>query len=173
VDASKVWPILAASSSTATAILVGVVVYLTWHHGREGHALQVEMAASLESVRRQVEANAASTWLDSKSVINNCYADNSNVTCTVTNVRRDPITTCLRGKLTQKKEGGVSMHSLVICTGRLEPRQTRTTAAPWMGGFARDLCYSTDRWGNDVLDWQACSFTTESVDLRTLESEGI
>ena len=164
--------------TTQTVTAVGVVVISlaigasTWILAREARALRAENTAAVEGVRRQLDAAKTSRWVSLEATVNNCYADNTNVVCTVTNVLNEAITTCVQGRLTQKKASGVKLLSLTICTGRLGPRETRNLTAPWLGGFARDICHSSDGSGHEYLDWQACDFMTDAVDLPALELAG-
>jgi hypothetical protein len=169
VDASKVWSTASGVGSALSAILLGLLSVATWKNGQASQRSLAEQASALEALRREIKSTTASTWLDAQETAHNCYADNTSVTCTVTNLRDEPITTCLAGKLAQKKAGGVTLSSLTVCTGRLGPRETRTATAPWVGGFARDICHSVDRWGNLVLDWEACRFGAEPVKLSVAE----
>lgn len=86
--------------------------------------------------------------------------DRSTVTCTFTNVGRTPIRTCSRGKLSLKDDPKLAMESVVMCTGRLNTTETKVVTAPWLQGFADDLCYSEGTLGKS-LDWSKCEFSTE------------
>lgn len=169
MDVSKGSQIVSSVATVTAALGILFLAWVGWNGLKETKAGLSGHTAALDSIRKQLEKSSASTWVGANDTVNNCYADNSSVTCTVTNMRGEAITTCLRGKLAQKKATGVALSSLVICTGRLGPRETKSTAAPWVGGFARDICHSTDRWGNEVLDWEACTFTTEPVDVAAPE----
>jgi hypothetical protein len=57
-----------------------------------------------------------------------------------------------------------------MCTGRLAGRSSIVISAPWVGGFAKDLCSKEERFGS-VLDWEQCSFTTEGVDIPAIEAK--
>lgn len=161
MDASRGWLIASAIGSSLTAAFVAAVGWLHWQATQAAQGRHAELRGLLTEVRDLQRAAAKSTWVASDDLTHNCHANDSGVTCTVTNLHPEAVTTCLRGKLAQKKASGATLNSLVICTGWLGPRDTRTVSAPWVGGFAKDLCNSTDRWGNQVLDWEACNFTTE------------
>lgn len=136
-------------------------------HNRDAEHLDAritEVNASVARVEHEVEQQRASTWVAANGVLHNCLATNDSATCTVTNVRDEPITTCVRGVLTKRDGGRAPLSSLPMCTGRLGPRETRTISVPWSGGFARDLCSKKSFYG-ETLDWQQCDFSTEPVDL--------
>ena len=164
--ARDTFQVVAAVGILLVPVAIGVS---TWTLVRESRAGRAENLAAAEMIKKQFEFERASTWLRLEDTVSNCYADNTSVTCTVTNVRNEAITTCLEGKLTQKKASGVKLLSLVICTGRLGPRETRNASAPWLGGFAKDVCHSSDGNGHEYLDWQACDFSASAVDLPALE----
>jgi hypothetical protein len=158
--------VLTMIGAMLTPAVVGAATWGLLHNDAE---IQAKQTAAIEALRRQVEQSQSAQWVDARSTAHNCYADNSNVSCTITNPGTEAITTCIVGKLKQKKASGVSLSSLVMCTGRLGPRETRNVSSPWTGGFARDICNSADRWGNEVLDWAACSFDVEGVGLPAIE----
>jgi len=79
-----------------------------------------------------------------------------------TNTSPRAVSTCFRGKL-MKNKGEGHLKSLDACTGRLEPNSSTTVVAFWTGGFARDLCFTRNGWGHEVLDFDACAFDVESV----------
>jgi len=141
-----------------------------WILLRNDAIAQAKQTAAIDGLRHELEKSRSSVWVDSSNTVHNCYADNSSITCTVTNVREDAITTCLVGKLSQKKASGVSLSSLIMCTGRVGPRETRNISSPWSGGFARDICNSADRGGISMLDWQACNFSIEAVGIPALDA---
>jgi hypothetical protein len=159
--------VLTMIGAMLTPIAIGVSAWLLLRSGDTAHAKQI---AAIDALRHQFEQSRSSVWVDAGSTAHNCYADNASISCTVTNIREEAITTCLMGKLSQRKASGVSLSSLVMCTGQLGPRETRNVSSPWTGGFARDICNSLDHWGNSILDWQACNFNIEAVGIPALEA---
>lgn len=123
-------------------------------------------AALVFRVEQRMKAQAATQWVDSGAVEHTCYANRSDVTCTFTNRGAGPITTCVQGTLAPKGAGGVTLQSLTLCSGRLGPLETKSVAAPWIGGFADDLCYETNQFGSKNLDWSKCNFSTGPEDLK-------
>ena len=93
----------------------------------------------------------------------NCQATNSEINCSTTNRGVEPVQTCVRGKLSKKQANAIAVYSLPLCTGRLGQFETRTLSAPWKGAFAKDLSSSKTAYGNEILDWDECDFTTEPV----------
>lgn len=164
------------SCTTGVALVAGLVLaWRAYEHESEIARDQLTRLTAVESdiahVRDDVSAERTSKWVDAKNAVFSCLATNTEATCTVTNVRDEAITTCVKGVLTRKKATGLSLESLPMCTGRLGARETRTVSVPWKGGFARDLCTSKNPYGgSDVFDWDACDFVTEPVDVRSLES---
>ncbi|MBX3186554.1 MAG: hypothetical protein KF819_06050 [Labilithrix sp.] len=122
-----------------------------------------EVKSGVAAVEKELVQQRTSVWVSAKEVLYNCLASNDQATCTVTNMREDPITTCVRGVLTKREASGASLSSLPMCTGRLAPRETRTVSVPWSGGFARDLCSKKTYYG-ETLDWEQCRFNTEPVE---------
>lgn len=133
------------------------------------------MLARIDNETRHVDAvllelrsaNAPGAWVPSGQVANNCMSDRTTVTCTFTNLSDKPISTCVRGKLFQKAAPGVKLDSLVMCTGRLNPTESRVVTGPWLGGFADDICYKQNDFGK-LLDWSKCEFDSGPVDLPTI-----
>lgn len=113
------------------------------------------------------KANGNGAWVKVQEVHHNCYTDRTNVTCTFTNLSDRDVQTCTQGTLRQKEAVGVKLESVVICTGRLRPGETRSVSAPWVGGFADDICFKENAYGK-TLDWGKCSFDTEPYDLPTV-----
>lgn len=91
-----------------------------------------------------------------------CNASNHSAECMLTNTSSRAISTCFRGKLIKKKGDG-DLKSLTACSWRMEPNSTKVVTALWSGGFARDICFSKNGWGHEVLDFDACAFEIESV----------
>jgi hypothetical protein len=134
---------------------------------REGNAQNEktlgELRSAIADVGARVDAASAAELVDLKKTRFNCYADNTEMTCTITNMTDKPLTTCLRGKLAQKDAAGVTMASIPVCTGRIPPLTTRTLTSPWSGGFAKDMCHNAIGY----LDWGACTFTSEPFDPKS------
>jgi len=145
-------------------ILIGVFGYLLHSQAQQHGATIAAMSAQLSELNTMVTFGETSAWVDLKNVEHNCVASNNEASCTFTNGKAIPVTTCARARLTKKEATGIKLESLPMCTGRLGPRETKTVSAPWVGGFAKDACSSSGRFG-EVLDWSACNFTTDGVDL--------
>lgn len=117
--------------------------------------------------------NTPSYWVNADLLTHNCHAGNSGIECTFTNTDEIDAITCLRGILSQKKANWVKIKSLPICTGKIKPQHTVTISSPWVGGFAKDICFSTNRLDMRVLDWEACNFIAEPIEkakLRTISN---
>lgn len=99
-----------------------------------------------------------------KDVLHDCSADNSDVTCTFTNPHDKAIVTCFVG--TAERTGStISVHTIVACTGRMEPRSTSTVRVPFEGARVSHIC---PRDGYPSLpDWDKCEFR---VSLPTNEN---
>jgi hypothetical protein len=162
------WPAISAVASVLAVPALGgglFLIHRTAHEMREGREQE---AHSLASIRDEVRAAQASTLVDLMATPHTCLANNSETTCTVTNPTSAPISTCFRGTITQKKARGVHLSSMVGCTGRIGPYESRTVSVPWSGGFARDVCSSTNRFGTEMLDWEQCEFTQDHVENDAL-----
>lgn len=157
------------ATTVAAALAVGLSGVLVWRvlvlEGSQ-RLRAVEQDEKLSLIQEQLEqANGVGTWVAVQDVHHNCYTDRTNVTCTFTNLREQPVQTCTRGMLRQKEAAGIKLESVVICSGRLQPGETRTVFGPWVGGFADDVCYSEKPYVGKSLDWSQCAFTSEPFDL--------
>lgn len=150
--------------AAVSPIIIGVFGYLLHKQAEQQGATMAAMSAQLGELSAVVSFGETSSWLDAKVVPHNCVANNNEASCTFLNQRTIPITTCARATIAKKEAAGVKLESMPMCTGRLGPRETKTVSAPWVGGFAKDVCSSNGRFG-EVLDWSACNFTTDGVDL--------
>jgi hypothetical protein len=117
----------------------------------------------LRSIDDAERARSAATFVTPDKTEINCIATNNEVTCSATNRAAAAVQTCVRGKLAKKQANALAVYSLPLCTGRLGQFETRTISAPWKGAFAKDLCNSKTAYGNELLDWNECDFTTEPV----------
>lgn len=162
------WGAVAAAAGVLTLFAVGTLVYL---QVRTHDALiaRIDNATKhVDAVLVEIrDANAPAPWVASQQVHHNCLSDRSDVTCTFTNLSEMPISTCVRGLLTQKGAPGVKLESLILCTGKLNPGETRAVSGPWSGGFADDICFKQNDFGKS-LDWSKCVFDSEPVDLPSL-----
>jgi hypothetical protein len=113
------------------------------------------------------DANAPGVWVPTAQVSNNCITDRTTVTCTFTNLSETAVSTCTRGRLVQKGAPGVKLESLIMCTGKLHPAESRVVTGSWLGGFADDICFKQNEFGKS-LDWSKCEFDSAPVDLPTL-----
>ena len=162
------WPAIAALSGVLTLAAVGTLIYLELRTHDAVLARIDNDTKHIDAVLLELRsANAPGAWISSKEVANNCMTDRSTVTCTFTNLSDKPISTCVRGKLFQKAAPGVKLDSLVMCTGRLNPTESRVVTGPWIGGFADDICYKQNDYGK-LLDWSKCEFDSGPVDLPTI-----
>ena len=119
---------------------------------------------AIKAMEAAISSSSRGELVDAKELVPNCVGENFMASCTLTNLSNRPVATCIRSRLSQKRASGVELKSQVLCSGRIGPLETKTISGPWIGGAARDICNSTDRFGNEVLDWQACNFTNEAVD---------
>ncbi len=162
------WGVL--SGSVAGVLFAGFVGWALWDlraQAIRGTAELVqanEHAAALLAEARVL--NALPRWSEPNKVINNCIATRSEVSCTFTNSDNVPVATCVKGQLTPKEAAGVTLRSLSLCSGRLMPAETRTVSAPWLGGFADDICYRESGYGKN-LDWSKCNFDTNVSDMAS------
>jgi hypothetical protein len=162
------WLPIAAVAGVLTLGAVGTLIYL---QVRTHDA----MLARVDNVTKHVDAvllelrnaNAPPKWMPQNEVHNDCYTDRTNVSCTFTNLGETPVTTCTRGKLSQKAAPGIKLETVIMCTGKLYPAETRVVVGPWVGGFADDVCYKQNDFGKS-LDFSKCVFDNETIDLPTL-----
>lgn len=122
-----------------------------------------KMDEHLRAIDEMGKARSTATFVGLDKIELNCLATNNEITCFATNRTGDAMQTCLRGKLAKKQANALAVYSLPLCTGRLEQFETRTISAPWKGAFAKDLCNSKSAYGNELLDWNECDFTTEPL----------
>lgn len=156
--------VLTMVGALLTPIVVGASVLQQYYIAEE----QVKQTAAIAELRHQIEQGQTARWVDADNIVHNCLANNSDVSCTITNQTEEAVETCVVGKLKQTEGGDSSLSSLVICTGRLAPHETKNLSSPWLHGFAKDICHSTDRFGDKVLDWSVCRFSSEGVSSSAL-----
>jgi hypothetical protein len=163
------WPLrLAVVALVAGVAASGFACWVLWDLRDRSVAILLELENSkrttADAVRELRTLTSAPKWEDESSVPNNCYANNSDISCTFTNNRAYPVATCVQGTLSPNDASGVRLVSLPMCTGKLMPAETRTVSAPWVGGFAKDLCYRENAYGK-TLDWAKCKFSSDAVNL--------
>lgn len=160
------WIKIAAVGALATPVVLLASMIVDWRRHIDSQAKAAADSANvrqdIQSVRDEVRVGHAATWVSTRDVVSNCYAFNDRFECTVTNVKDEPIAACWVGRLAQKQGGG-TMSSIPLCTGRVGPRQTRQVSVPWQRGNAKDICNSPGRFGPE-LDWDVCTFSGEPLD---------
>jgi hypothetical protein len=127
------------------------------------------VGALLFRIEKRLAAQASVTYANNESIERGCVANNTEYTCTFTNKLSFPTTTCLKGTLTSKSNKNAVIESLTVCSGRLNPAETRTVSAPWAGRFATEICFAENQFGKR-LDWEKCEFETAPVDLSAAVS---
>jgi hypothetical protein len=156
------------------AAFAGLVGWFLWDMRVRSSAAIVELQSSnrvaADALRQLRILTAPPLWQNERDVANSCFANNSEVTCTFTNREATPVTTCVQGLLSPREANGVRLQSLPICSGKLMAAETRTVAAPWVGGMADDVCYSENHYGKR-LDWSKCKFSTAPFDLSAIVGE--
>ena len=150
-------------------VVCGGTLFMLDNISREMRFTRTLQDQLLTEIRKRYAQGA---WRQSSDVHNNCYADRTSVTCTFTNMSPMPVETCARGTLSSKGAQGVKLDSLVVCTGRLEPNETRMVSGPWLGGFADDICYRETSYGKSI-DWSKCNFSIAPVDVPALRSQAL
>lgn len=163
------WAALAAITGTVTMLCAGGLMGLLAYWQRDFMRLSMAALERTNEIAKHVgEMNAPPKWVERTG--GTCYTNKTEVICTFTNLSDAPITTCARGKLVQKAPPSAKLESVVMCTGKLLPTETRTVVGPWLGGFADDICGKDTSWGRS-LDWSKCVFDTEPVDVPRLRAE--
>lgn len=82
---------------------------------------------------------------------------------TFTNIYHFSVGTCRLG-VVQRISTGKTIRSATICTGAMAPRSTVAIYAPYPVGAVKAMCNGqADRYGNQFVDWDLCTFTTEAV----------
>lgn len=148
-------------------VALGVLGALGVGYARLDGRLRAE-ALTVTDIRHELEvANHPPDWVPASAVQKSCFSDRTTVTCTFTNLSPKSVVTCARGELQNKASPGVHLESVVICTGKLDPTSTRTVTAPWVGGFADDVCHKSFL-GSEVLDWSKCDFNIEPADVPAM-----
>jgi hypothetical protein len=150
-----------AAGALLTPLTIGGTIFAVVQLGDRSR-LQQEI--KFDQVVRELHDARAATWIDATSVHHNCLATNAEITCTFTNGPQTPISTCVRGSLTNKKNKELAVTSMIICSGRLAPLETKTVSAPWAGGFARDVCSTVRAYIGETLDWSKCDFSSSPYD---------
>jgi hypothetical protein len=162
------WSAIGAIASLLAVVALVVALFVGFRTARELREAHDREAQARGAIRDEIRATQAFTLVDLRTTPHTCLANNSETSCTVTNPTSAPISTCFRGTITQKKARGVHLSSMVGCTGRITPYESRTVSVPWSGGFAKDVCSSTNRFGTEMLDWEVCDFMQEPVENDAL-----
>jgi hypothetical protein len=151
-------PALQLTVATAGLLTFGAFAYFA----NEAHKTHLaQLGALTQEVQR---AHAPGRFLSLDEVANNCVSDKDSTSCTFTNLGSEPIFTCGQGVLQNKEVPALHLKSLVLCSGRLDPGETRTVDAPWVGGFADDICNKENSFGK-ILDFSKCTFQVEAAPL--------
>jgi len=116
------------------------------------------------------DATGSGAWREPKAVHHSCDKNNTTVTCTFTNLAKVPVHTCMRGGLVRKGEQAKKLESVVLCSGRLDPAETRVITVPWVGGVADSICSRETAYQVKKLDWETCRFTMDPVNLADLRA---
>lgn len=160
------WVKVMAVGALVTPAVLTTAMIVDWRRHVDAQLKAASDFATLErdiqAVRDEVRVGNAVSWVATRDVISNCHAFNDRFECSVTNVKDQPVAACWVGKLAQK-EGGGSMSSTPLCTGRVGPRETLQVSVPWSRGHAKDICSSSGRFGPE-LDFSVCEFSAQSFD---------
>lgn len=164
------WLTIGALAAVLTFLAAGALIFLQLRT-RDALLARIDNTTRhVDGVLTEIrEANALAPYVSSSDVHNNCTSDRTMVTCTFTNLLEKPITTCAQGVVRQKESPGVQLKSLIMCTGKLYPLESRVVTGPWVGGFADDICYRENAYGK-ILDWSKCKFDTGDVDIATVRA---
>lgn len=122
-----------------------------------------ETRGRLDSLEEELEGiRGPGRFVPFNQVMNNCFGVQGSTTCTFTNLQKEPIFTCAEGHLQNKEVPALRLASQILCSGKLQPGETKTVSAPWIGGFADDICNKETSFGKN-LDWKKCDFDTVGV----------
>jgi hypothetical protein len=111
-----------------------------------------ETSTVVDAVRVQRE----SKLVKFDELLHECEASNSEATCVITNLNEYAVTTCFVGTIT-RKDSSMKIHTMIGCTGRMEPRSTVKVSAPFHRARANYLC---PREGlSSFPDWDKCDFS--------------
>lgn len=93
-----------------------------------------------------------------------CAARITGVTCTFTNVMKEPAKSCMVGVVVKKGSDGHGHRatSVVMCTGTLEQYETKQMTVPWEEGSPKNVCKDGE---SGPFDWDLCSFATTALYL--------
>lgn len=117
----------------------------------------------LESLEEELQGiRGPGRFVPYDQVANQCFGVHGSTTCTFTNLEKEAVITCAEGRLQNKEVPALRLKSQVLCSGKLLPGETKTVSAPWIGGFADDICNKENSFGKS-LDWKKCDFDTASV----------
>lgn len=143
-------------------VALGIIGY--FQH-EEAVLVRHEAAKAHEELRADMDRHAkmatAFRRASDTEISSSCAGLNNEMECTFTNTTQEFVTVCVTGKVTNKKSPGISLSSMMLCSGRLEPLATRRMAVPWLRGRAIDLCNSPGYGGSKQLDWDQCEFHFE------------
>ena len=90
-----------------------------------------------------------------------CATSAMQAECTLTNTKQTLLRVCLKGVI-KRANSSATTESVVVCTGEVRPKETKTVSAPFPVGAVRSLCPG-DYGG---VKWDDCSF--EMLDVTEL-----
>lgn len=126
----------------------------------------------LDSLEEELGAiRSPGRFVPLEQVTHQCFGVQGSTSCTFTNLEKEAIFTCAEGRLQNKEVPALHLVSQALCSGKLSPGATTTVSAPWIGGFADDICNKETSFGKS-LDWKKCDFDTVNLDASALSPTG-
>lgn len=159
-DRRTVWDIVAAVSTAGC--LAGVAVAM-WLARREAELERATLISEMLSLREEIRSTQAATVAGKDDVAQSCRTSGIEFMCTWTNRVDRPVSVCARGRLSRPDIENAKSRSMVACSGRLGPRETKSVSVPWAGFDPKTICFTTGRFGKE-LDFSVCDFKVETID---------
>jgi hypothetical protein len=98
-------------------------------------------------------------YVEPIAIETSCSTSAFEATCMLTNSVQLPVATCLRLRLTRTGQPEKSITTINACSGRIEPRESKTIHIPWGVKKPTDVCSQVD----GTLFWPMCDLTVESA----------
>lgn len=118
---------------------------------RQANIVANRVASKVSDIAEDVHPKAVSDGL--KQFHYECYTSMSEATCQLTNFGAAPARACIRGIVTRKNSSNTA-ESIVVCTGEVRHKESKTLQAMFTVGAIKTLCPG-DYGG---VNWDNCSF---------------
>jgi translation elongation factor EF-1alpha len=128
----------------------------------EGTAYVAGTLAALAYVGHFVSAMVPVPIVPHEQLTNTANSSAEQANLVVTNTRSSPVIVCVKGIVSQKKNG-LKAETIPVCSGEIKPHSTMTISAPYKVGQVKDICSDDSNRFGKILDWDLCNFNMADV----------